>query len=585
MDEENLKDVPNTGNVGNENPIPEKSANTGNGNPIPENPANNGEKPPKKKKGKAGKVILIIFILLLIAAIVIGILIFTGVIDINLDKKSKMEAGVEQLIESYTEPVKTLSATAKDNNTGIKVLENVSLDSPVEVSTEFSGNVNIDDIAGMTTSEKKQLQQVTDLIGKSSLALDFKYDGNKQVYANLSGNLDDVELSGEALYDGTQAGIRSKELNEKWLIASNDDLSMSLANQNVDLDELKEYAEKATTELSSVMKNLAIDTNTQTEIQERYENVLKEFIKEKSKDIESKDAKVEVDGKTKKCSKLSLELDDSDIKELIIDYIDEFGKDTQLQDILKNYLKEMDEIAKSSNSYYSSNYEKSFETMLKNLDSVKDEIEDEFELDSTITLDVYGTSSETYRTDIIIENSGEELVLETTFNKNETVTVVKFEEQEMATITVSYDTNFIEYKVKVTYQNVKAEVGLRYEVNGDDTLVKLSYSQGDLGNVEYTLKNSIDTNTDKEYDGTITVGVKADVKDGINMNAEFNAKTKISLDDVDIPTISETEKVDASNAEALQEYQTEAQTKLEEIMKKVQEIEAIAPLIEELIDG
>ena len=54
---------------------------------------------PKKKGGKAKKIIIAVVLIAVIAAIVVGVLMATGVIDLNLSKKSKMAAGVDQLLD------------------------------------------------------------------------------------------------------------------------------------------------------------------------------------------------------------------------------------------------------------------------------------------------------------------------------------------------------------------------------------------------------------------------------------------------------------------------------------------------------
>ena len=502
-----------------------------------------------------------------------------------------MEAGVSQLVESYTAPLETVSSTAQNNNAEMKVLNNLSLNAPVEVSTEITGTANINSISGLTTSQKKQVDQLCDLLDDTSLALDFKYDGNKQAYATVNGKVEDVEVSGEALYDGNQFGIRSKELNNKWLVADKEQLKEgleeSLEGQNVDVDEIKEYLEDYKDQLSTVKDTLNIDTDTQNEIQERYKNVLTEYVKDKSKEIESKNTKIEVNGKNKKCQKLSLELDDDDLKDLLSNYIDTFGDDTQLQGIIRSILEEMDTIEKTSNSYYSSNYAKQFDNALKSLDSLKDTLDDAVKFDGTVTLIVYGTSSETYRADIIIDIDDEKVALETTFNKNETVTNIKYEDEEMAVLKVSYDTNYVDYSLDLSEIAKKQNMGdsfiidVRLEVNGDDSLVKVSYKLGSDYDFALTVKEDINTNTDKEYDGNLSISLDAKVKDMIDANFVINAKTRISLDTVVIPTISENEKVDATDEAAYNAYLTEMEPKISELGTKLQNIEIIKELIEE----
>ena len=177
-----------------------------------------------KKSGKAKKIIIAVVAVIVVLAIVIGILIATGKFELNLSKKSKMEAGIEQLGEAFTKPMDLIADAAEKNGTVVKVVDNINKDSAIEASTEMSAKIDSLDIDSLSSSEQKQVDSLVDLINASKLGLDLRYDGNKSAYAKINGNIDGVELSGEGFYDGSQAGFRSEELNTKWITISQSDI-------------------------------------------------------------------------------------------------------------------------------------------------------------------------------------------------------------------------------------------------------------------------------------------------------------------------------------------------------------------------
>ena len=56
-----------------------------------------------KNSNKVKKIIIAIIAVIIIAAITVGILLATGVWDVNLSKKSKMSAGIEKCCLHYIE--------------------------------------------------------------------------------------------------------------------------------------------------------------------------------------------------------------------------------------------------------------------------------------------------------------------------------------------------------------------------------------------------------------------------------------------------------------------------------------------------
>lgn len=545
------------------------------------------ETKPKKKIGKAKKIIIAIIAVVLIAAIVIGILLLTGVIDLNLNKSSKIEAGVDQLIESYSKPIEELSNAAEENGVSPKVLNNINEDSKIGMTTEISANIEEFEVEGMSSSEKSAINSIKEILNDTTIGLDLRYDGDKKAYINAKGTIDDVEITGEAVYDGEKVGVRSPELNEKWLTVSGDDLEKIAEENGVDANQVKEQLELIINQSTQIAKSLEIDEKTREEIKERYENVLTDYIKEKSKDAESEKDEIKIDGKTKKCTKLTLDLKDKDIKNLLKSYLETFKDDKQTQDIIKKLFETMEEYYPQSETG-TVDYNNIFDEMMSGIDTAIEEIDD-LEFDGTAKLIIYGTATKTYRTDIEIEIDGQSVVLETTFNKDATVTEISVEDQKLATITVKSDKNTMNIKMelsKAAQTLLGGEFSIEINVKNENSKSEMSINvnAGNYGNVAMTVTTTVNKNEDNEYDSTTELKLDLDLPDYAVMKMSLNMKNNIKTGDISIPTISEQDAVSATDETELQTYITEMQDNLEKLQEDLMKIESLAPILESAIE-
>ncbi len=550
------------------------------------------ETPKPKKGGVAKKIIIAVVALIVIAAIVIGVLFATGILDINLSKKSKMVAGVEKIGERLSNTVDDLSGNAKDSSTStIKIYNNLNKDSEVELSGEISANVDSFDVSSSTAKvDKSTVKTVLDIINSSKLGATVKYDGKEKVAASLNGKIDNVELSGEVVYDGEKVAVRSEEINPKWLSISKEDIEEMMESEGVDFEQIESMINKMTDQMIETAKSLEIDEKTQKEIAERYNNVLKDFINKKSKDIESEKDKVKVDGKSKNCEKLTLELDGEDVKDLLIEYIDTFKSDKKLQEIVKNLTRT------SIETYYEyasiddekPDIDEIWDEAISELDELKDEIKD-LDLDIKVVLTVYATNTDVYRTDISILVENMEIILESTFNKEDTVIDVAMKSSgikvDVATITIKSEKNSASVKVE-TAEGIEDYLGekmyLEIVCKNDDKKTELTISAdlGKNGKASIALVSNVDKNEDNEYAAETSLNFDIDIEDVITTKGSLNIKSNIKVGNVSIPSISEAETVDANDQEAVAEYMTEAQTNIVELMDKVSKIEGLSDLLD-----
>lgn len=546
-----------------------------------------------KQPKKAVKIISIIIAIIAVIAIVIGILAATGKINLNFSKKSKMVSGIEKLSEAYTKPFDELSKNAEKNNLDIKLFDNLEKGSAIEASTEISANVDKLEVDGLTSSEKSTVKSVVDLINKSKIATNIRYDGKESAYIKLNGKLDSVEVSGEALYDGSQAALRSEQISSKWITISEDDLK-DLADENgLDLDDLKETISESINQFSEISKSVQIDEKTQKEINEKYSKILKDYVNEKSKEIKSEKGTVEVDGKEKKCTKLTLKLNEKDIKKLAKNYLDTFAKDDQLKEILTSAAQSYADVMKSSGETSTAKeITNAVDELYNNIDKIKEEI-DNADFSANIKLVVYSSNTNVYRTDIILDVEDTEVSLETTFNKEDTTTTISVNAQgisaEIATIKLKEEKNGASLKIEVS-KFVKEQLGqkssddisleIKYTTEKSKAEISLAVNAGSYGSGTVSISSDIEKNEDKEYADNTTISVDVDAPDYLTAKMSMNMTSNIKIGGVSIPKVSSSESIDIKDEEGLQQYQEDAQTKAEKLLKDLQSIEALKSIIE-----
>lgn len=546
-----------------------------------------------KQPKKAVKVIAIIIAIIAVIAIVIGILAATGKINLNFSKKGKMVSGIEKLGEAYTKPFDELSKNTEKNNLEVKLFENLEKGSAIETSTELSANVDKLEIDGLTSSEKSTVKSVVDLINKSKIATNVRYDGKESAYVKLNGKLDSVDISGEALYDGSQAALRSEQISSKWITISEDDLK-DLADENgVDLDDLKDIISESMNQFNQISKSVQIDEKTQKEINERYSKILKEYINEKSKDIKSEKDTVEVDGKEKKCTKLTLKLNEKDIKKLAKNYLDAFAKDDQLKEILTSAAQSYADVMKSSGETSTAKeITNAVDELYNNIDKIKEEI-DNADFTANIKLVVYSSNTNVYRTDIILDVEDTEVSVETTFNKDDTKTTISVNAQgisaEIATITLKEEKNGASLKIEVS-KFIKEQLGqkssddisleFKYSTEKSKAEIALAVNAGAYGNGKVAISSDVEKNEDKEYANHTTISVDIDAPDYVTTKMSMDMTNNIKIGGVSIPKVSSSESIDIKDEQGLQQYQEEAQTKAEKLLKDLQSVEALKSIID-----
>ncbi len=545
----------------------------------------------EEKGSKAKKIVIAVVAIIAVIAIVLGILIATKVIDINLSKKSKVIAGMEKLGDSFTEPFDKVTEMSEKNGVIPKIYDNFSLESGIEVSSEISANIEKLEIDSLRASQKSTVNDVIKLINSAKFGVDVRYDGKESAYLKINGSAEDAKLSAEVVYDGSQLGVRSEEINEEWLAIKKSELEDLIEDTGVDFDEIKDMIDAIMKNSDKMVNALKIDEKTQKDIEKRYKKVLEDFIKNKSKEIKSDSAKVSVDGKNKSCKKLTLKLDDKDLVKLLKAYLDEIQDDEQLREIVDNYVNAMADIAKETGAGADvEDIKEMIDQVYENMDDLKDQLDD-VEFDGTVSLVVYATATKVYRTDIILEAEDFEATIETTFNKESTVMSISAEAYDekidVGTLTITSKDNGCTLKLEagdtlVEELGVEASIEIDYTIEQSKESATIKVDAGEYGSGTLSVKMDIAKNEEKEFEATTTIALELDIPDIVSAKASITEKSSIKVGSASIPSIDKS--VSIMDQEALTKYLTDSLGNVEDLLEDLKSIEMLEPAIEGIED-
>lgn len=550
-----------------------------------ENQTINNEAPKKKGSKKPLVVCLCIILILAVAAAgIIAYLVFSG--KLNVSKKAKMQAGVEQLTESLIKPLNDITEAIETEDLTVKVLDNISADKPITIDSEISAKIDELEIPDLSTSNRETLKDVQAFLNGTTLKGTIAYDGKENVYLSGAAVVSDNEVSAEAMYKDEELLIRAKEASEKWLAVPKDELLEAMEIKESDIEEFKEEFEKILDESTKAIEEMEIDQKTSEEIQERYKKVLKDYVAKKEKDIKTEKTKVKVGGKEKSAQKLTLTLDEKDIKALAKNYVKTFKEDTQLQGIIKDSINSYSESLKSLESTELGEYYDDLEDLndewdefMDSLDEFSDEI-DELSIPVKVKLIVYATNTDVLRTDIVIDSESVSIKLQTTYetdDKSVTEISMKYGDEEIKIGTLEIESTKEGGKIKLVgsemmaknlnVDNASAEIS--YKMTGSRQEMTISVDVGTYGKGTFTTESNVTTNTDSEYkgDGKLTVDIKSDYLD-MSMKGSISYKVGIKTD-ADFPSVSDSEKVDFNDEAAARAYLQGVATELKKSDNKI----------------
>lgn len=599
---------------------------------------NNGAVEQGKKPGKLKKILIPVVAVVVVVAVVLAVLVFTGKLDFNFSKKDKALAGYDKMAEVVTGVATDLQTEVEEAGLNTKLsLNNLK---EIDASLDLSVDVKKLEISELSSDNEDILQAIIDLLADTKLSINAKSNGEK-LYANVGVSSGNLALSAEANYDGELIGVRSKELNEKWIAVDAGKVTDALSEE-IDLDATKEEIEKMAQEIADVASELAFTDEEVEHFKSTYAGIPKEFLE--SLDVESEKATVEINDKEKNCTKATIKLDDEDVKDLLITYVETVGEDDKGIEILNKRFKAIAEYAEEiyttmdavseyeddyyddyyDNDYYDDyyyddyyyddyDYEPDFSSMdltelvnAETIDALVEEIE-ALDLEGLeISIDTYATLTKVYRTDIIVEIDGTKLVLECTFEDGTTVIDIAVKASGMsvdiATLKIVNEKNhkaleFALAKDMVAYAGTDMSLAIDCTIEENKMKTSVELDMGSEGNVAFISEITVKENTESAYTANAKTTLKAKVEEVIDCDVTVNTNTSIKTSNVSFDKVGEyvdvtdyllTEEMSEELTTELQEYVLDAVpnvTKLLEGLKNIDFVdEYFATEIDDLID-
>ena len=599
---------------------------------------NMGTNPQKPKMGKKKKIVIAIIALVVVAIATVVVLGFTGVIDFNFTKKSKADAGIGKVSEVFTDTANDLETELNDAGLSVKALDKESI-TDVDASVDVSFDIKEIEIENLDSDETELIDDIIDLVNQVKVGAEAKVNSEGKLNVKLDAVVGEEPISVEATYDGEKIGVRSEELNEKWLTL---DVEKLLAEVELDEDAIEEL-EKITEEVQTLVEKLLLTEDEVKHFKSTYSKILTEYVT--SLEIESEKDTIEVGDKEKKCTKTTITLDEDDVKNLLITYIESVENDEKGQNIVKEKIKlvcdfiiENEEIFTSNygydyyydqvndyyNDYYYDDYyydDYSYDYVDSPIDDVKDfaesidEIftEDNFEMikdaiddlymgDIEVTIETYSTLTNIYATNITFEVEGEGIVLAMTFDGDTTNATVSMKasgmSMDMIDLVLVNEKNHKSLEIKaaddvVDYIGTEISGKIDCTISNNNLKTTLSLDLGDEGNVVFTQNLKVKTNTDSEYSATSSNNIKLDIPDVMKIDATVNIDIGLKTANVKIASINSgidltdammTGEPDATTTKELEQYVEDAIPEVVDILKGLKEIDIIKEYLSEDID-
>ena len=532
--------------------------------------------PQKKKMGKAKKIVIAIIAILVVVVGVVAVLGFTGKLDFNFTKKSKADAGLGKVGEVFTQTVTDFESEFNDAGLTMKLLDKEI--NEFEVNYDMSVDVNEIEVDGMDSEDEEILDAIIDIINNVEFNVNAKSNKDKGSL-KLGATINEEPVSLEVAYDGEKVGFRSEELNEKWLAVE----LQEILDEYSDEFELDEESMAELEELMAAFEELITDlvlTNEEVEhFKSTYVNMLADYIL--TLDIESEKDKIEVGDKEKNCTKTTITLDEDDIKNLLISYVEKAEDDKEGQKIVKekinivlDFVIENAELFETDlydyddyDDYYTYDYDYSptdtysiveeMEDIKESLDEIfaaetfdmlKDAIE-EIDLEGLeITIESYSTLTTVYATDITFEVDGNGIVVSMVFDGDKTNATIGMKSSGMsmdvAEMTLVNEKNHKSFEVK-TAKDMVEYMGSEMALRGDIKIAENKYDGefeldlGEEGNIKLSQESSVKTNTDTEYKNTTKTNVRVEIPEEVTFDITVNIDYGMKISDIDFTSIDE----------------------------------------------
>ena len=581
---------------------------------------------PKKKMGKSKKIIIAIIAVLVVAIGVVAVLGFTGKLDFNFSKKSKADAGIGKVGEVFSQTATDLETEINNSGLRTKLLDKEI--SEVEYDLDMSVEINEIEVADMDSEDEEILDYVKDILNNVKFNANIKA-GEGKASGKLGMILNEEPVSLEVAYDGEKVGIRSEELNEKWITVELQEILDEYADEfELDEETMAEFEEMLVA-YEKLANELMLTEEEVEHFKSTYSNMLIDYIL--SLDIKSEKDKIKVGKKEKNCTKTTVTLDEDDIKDLLITYVEKAKDDEEGQKIVKekiiavlDFIIENEELFETDSyyddyyydDYYTDYYYDDYEevSIAEQAEDLKETIDEAFEAETfdtliaaieeielegfEITIESYSSVTDVYATNIIFEVDGASITIEMEFDGNTTNAVIAMdmygESMDVAKLTLKNEKNHKSLEIKTAddaIENGAPEMSVMLDMiiaeNKLETAFELDLAEE--GNMKISQEMTVKTNTDTEYKNSTKTNMKLDVPDVMNFDITVNVDSSIKTSGVDFTSIDEcidlTDAIiegnpDEETEEELYQYMLDAVPGVVNVLESVKVFEIV-----ELVDG
>lgn len=502
-----------------------------------------------KKKSTKIVIILLIIIVLIIGALAAGVgaMIFTG--KIALTEKQKLAKGINDIkarFSSYSTQEETLFQDYERMYT-----------TPFESQTVITGKINELDIEGIDASQgaSEIFNEIKEIVADTKITNNVQADlKNNIIVENLKLEIGDVveEISLDFEYNENTIALRAKELNEKYLTLTKNDIESNsqYAELLESFDAVKQLCKKQD------VSNLELTEEEIIHFQEYYKGVVTKYLTEDM--ITTTGATITVDGQVEKCSAVSVTFAKQQMQQIVGEYLKLFESDTTGKKIILNKLNSLE------NEITESDIQDLIDDLRSDLQTLPD--------DAKTIFTIYCNNFTTYGFDVILADSEDSSMIKIVFNNDATIIkLIDVEretgiETEVATITIREN----ELNVDLAEEETSMNLNLKEEGN----ILSLSIGMTTEGvNLKVLLTNEKVKNSETETleKNTINLDLKSEemVMD-ITLNIDSDLKYISSIQTTALTSDNSLNMITGTQTE-LQQYIMDATPKAQALLQKAQQ--------------
>lgn len=409
---------------------------------------------------------------------------------------------------------------------------------PFEAETTITGKVNKIELSN-TTGVEEVIEEIESAINNTKITNTLKADlKNNIINEKLSINLADIieEISMDAEYNNGRVSLKSKELNDKYITFTKDDIQSD--NQNEELEEVINIFERI---CNNQTTSFSLTDTEKAHFVEKYQGIFSEYITDAM--LREEKTEIIVDGEKKQCNSINFTLDKNQIVELIGKYLKTLEEDETGKQII------VTKIQSISNTF-------DVEDLQEMIDDLKYELL-YLEDNATMKCSLYCTMFTTYGFDIeFYFNNEEYTMINLILGKEEDKLSISTDEE--ISLEAVRTSNRLEVNLLGEEENAAT---LILKTNGTQKVLTLEINDVDDNmKINLTLTNDQISKTanEKQSSNTIQIAIQSEQN---NIDITFNIDTSLTY----VNSIEETTFTNENSVNIITGSQAEIQQYLNEV--------------------